>query len=84
LLATEAELTQRLAAQTALPIYATEAVPPFPAAEIALPSAALLAQFAAADRGIVATENLEPIYLREPYITLPKSRPGIPGIPPRQ
>ncbi|EDY18652.1 peptidase M22 glycoprotease [Chthoniobacter flavus Ellin428] len=78
LLATEEELKQRLGSCAALPIFATEAVLPFPAAQIALPSAALLARLAAANRGIIATENLEPIYLREPHITQPKQRPGIP------
>ena len=81
LLATEAELTQRLAALRALPVYATAAVPQFPAAQIALPSAALLSGLAAAERGIIATENLEPIYLREPHITQPKARLGIPPRP---
>jgi tRNA threonylcarbamoyladenosine biosynthesis protein TsaB len=78
LLATEAELTPRLAAAAPLPAFATAALPQFPAAQIALPSAALLARLAAAARGIVATDDLEPIYLREPHITQPKSRPGIP------
>ncbi len=77
LLATEAELAQHLERWAALPLLATAPVPQFPAAQIALPSAAILARLAAETRGIVATENLEPIYLREPYITQPKSRPGI-------
>lgn len=77
LLSTETELTQRLAACGTLPIYATEPVPQFPDARIALPSAIRLAHLAAASRGIIATENLEPIYLREPHITQPKQRPGI-------
>ncbi len=81
LLATEAELTQRLAAAGTLPVYATAAVPQFPVARIVLPSAVLLAHLAAAGRGITATGDLEPIYLREPHITQPKSRPGIPPRP---
>ncbi len=81
LLATEAELTERLQAAGTLPVYATAAVPQFPTARIVLPSAAILAKLAAAGRGIVATDNLDPIYLREPHITQPKVRPGIPPRP---
>lgn len=75
LLATEAELRERLAATT-LPVYATEAVPQFPEAQIALPAAVKLATLATANTGIIATDHLEPIYLREPHITQPKPRPG--------
>jgi tRNA threonylcarbamoyladenosine biosynthesis protein TsaB len=74
LLATAAELTHRLEAAASLPVLATEAVPPFPVAQVALPSASILARLAAAERGIVATETLDPIYLREPHITQPKPR----------
>jgi len=81
LLATEAELARRLETCGTLPVLATVEIPQFPAAQIALPSAAILARLAAAGRGIAATENLEPIYLREPHITQPKSRPGIPPRP---
>lgn len=73
LLATEAELAERLKSAADLPVFATEAVPQFPIAQIAVPSAAILARLAAAERGIVATDNLEPIYLREPHITQPKA-----------
>lgn len=81
LLASAAELTERLAAASGLPIYATAPVPQFPAAQIILPSAVVLAHLAATGRSIVAIDNLEPIYLREPHITQPKSRPGIPPRP---
>ena len=91
LLATETELRARLTATAAspstgtasttattpLPVYATEPVPQFPAARVALPAAIRLAHLAATARGITATEHLEPIYLREPHITQPKVRPGI-------
>lgn len=80
LLATEAELRDRLSA-IPLPIYATEPVPQFPQAQIALPSAVKLALNALTNTGIIATENLEPIYLREPHITQPKQRPGLPPRP---
>jgi len=73
LLTTEAELSVRLDALPDLAVFATEPVPGFPRAEMALPSASLLARLAAEGRGIVAERNLEPIYLREPHITRPKS-----------
>ena len=79
LLATEAELRERLSATT-LPVYATEAVPQFPEAQIALPSAVKLVALASTNTGIIATDNLEPIYLREPHITQPKQRPGLPPL----
>ena len=73
LLTTEAELTVRLDALPGLAVFATEPVPGFPRAEIALPSATILARLAAEGRGILAERDLEPIYLREPHITRPKS-----------
>jgi len=78
LLATREELSERLRGASELPVFATEEVPGFPQPAIALPSAAILARLAAENRGIVAEEDLEPIYLREPHITQPKSPPGIP------
>ena len=81
LLASADELSGRLGALPDLPVYATEPVPGFPGAQLALPSAAILARLAAEGRGIVAEKDLEPIYLREPHITQPKSRPGIPPRP---
>jgi tRNA threonylcarbamoyl adenosine modification protein YeaZ len=80
LLATAAELSQRLGS-AALPVLATEAVPAFPQAGLALPSAVRLATLAAAGRGIVAVDRLEPIYLREAHITQPKPRADIPRRP---
>ncbi len=77
LLATEAELRARLAAHAALPVFTSAPLAAFPAAQIALPSAARLARLANAARGITATGDLEPIYLREPHITLPKARPPL-------
>ena len=56
------------------PVFTCVALPAFPSAQIALPSAARLARLAEAGRGIVATDDLEPIYLREPHITQPKVR----------
>jgi tRNA threonylcarbamoyl adenosine modification protein YeaZ len=77
LLATETELQHRLSALDAVPVFATEAIPHFPRVRIAHPEATTIARLAAAQRGIVATEDLEPIYLREPHITYPKPRPPL-------
>lgn len=71
LLVTEAELRERLAANT-LPVFASEPLAIAPTVQVALPIASVLAQLAAAARGITARGDLEPIYLREPHITLPK------------
>ncbi len=73
LLVSAAELRTRLAAAT-LPVFTSEALPAFPEAALALPSARLLARLAATGRGITATRDLEPLYLREPHITAPKPR----------
>ena len=77
LLATETELLERIAAHAVLPVFTSALLAAFPAAHIALPSAARLARLAGAARGITATGDLEPIYLREPHITLPKARPPL-------
>jgi tRNA A37 threonylcarbamoyladenosine modification protein TsaB len=81
LLASELDLRARLDAAAGLPIFATVEVPQFPNTQIALPSAAILARLAADERAIVARNELEPIYLREPHITQPKPRLGIPPRP---
>ncbi len=77
LLASESELRERLTAHATLPVFTSAALAAFPGARIALPSAARLARFAGAGRGITARGDLEPIYLREPHITLPKVRPPL-------
>ena len=77
LLASESELCARLAAHASLPVFTSAALAAFPDAQIALPSAVRLARLAGAGRGITATGDLEPIYLREPHITLPKVRPPL-------
>lgn len=56
-----------------LPVFTTEPIAVFPSAVVAHPSARILALLASAGRGIVQTDNLEPIYLREPHITKPKN-----------
>jgi tRNA threonylcarbamoyl adenosine modification protein YeaZ len=73
LLATESELRARLAGKRGLPVFTSVAIPQFPDALIALPSAARIARIAAAGIGSPVKGDLEPIYLREPHITQPKT-----------
>jgi len=74
LLATEAELAARLRSGAGRAVFTTAEVAQFPGTPIALPSAVALARLAAEGRGIFARDDLEPIYLREPHITLPKPK----------
>jgi tRNA threonylcarbamoyl adenosine modification protein YeaZ len=69
----EGELREALA-WLGLSTYCPAPLPAFPETRLALPAARLLAQLADAERGIVATGDLEPIYLREPHITQPNPR----------
>jgi tRNA threonylcarbamoyladenosine biosynthesis protein TsaB len=73
-LMTEDELRDSLGRSPHLPVCASTALDGFPDARIVHPSAAILGRLAAADVGITARGDLEPIYLREPHITRPKPR----------
>jgi hypothetical protein len=53
-------------------IFATEKLPQFERAEIRYPSAKVLARLASDSNRSFAQPPLEPIYLREPHITVPK------------
>lgn len=56
-------------------IYASEQLPQFPQARLAFPSARRLAEIARAQSNeLVDAPILEPLYLREPYITKPSRR----------
>ncbi len=55
-----------------LSIFASEKLPQFKRAVIAYPSAILLAGLAQDSHRNFASPPLEPIYLREPHITIPK------------
>ena len=64
------EAEQRLSGLT--PLFATAPLSFFPGAVIRPPSAIILAQLAAENRGIRCRDMLDPIYLREPHITRPR------------
>jgi tRNA threonylcarbamoyladenosine biosynthesis protein TsaB len=58
-----------------MPVYASESLPQFPIAKLAYPSASRLAEIARLSAGDI-DGPLEPIYLREPHITVAKATPG--------
>jgi tRNA threonylcarbamoyladenosine biosynthesis protein TsaB len=59
--------------ESSVPLFASEPLPQFPKAMLAHPSARRLAEVAHGHVGeIVNTRSLEPIYLREPHITMPR------------
>jgi len=62
-----------------MPLYTTEQLPRFPQATLSFPLAARLAELGHAQFDeIDDTQSLEPIYLREPHITVPRvPRPSI-------
>jgi tRNA threonylcarbamoyladenosine biosynthesis protein TsaB len=73
LLCTRDELIARLGANTH-PVFASENIDAVPdGAVVAFPSARILAEIAATASGDDLRAPLEPIYLREPHITQPKS-----------
>jgi tRNA threonylcarbamoyladenosine biosynthesis protein TsaB len=65
-----ADLEMRISRSTT-PVYASELLPQFPLAKVAYPAAKKLTEIARAE--IDDTRSLEPIYLREPHITVPKA-----------
>lgn len=69
-LVTEEELRQKLDAQRDLPLVASEKLPQFPKSVLAYPAAEMLV--ALGETADPTEEILEPIYLRQPYITTPK------------
>jgi len=71
----EADLQCRLdALQDDVPIFCSNSLPQFPVAVIGYPSAELLARLARDSNRSFKLPPLEPIYLREPHITLPKAQ----------
>lgn len=74
LLLDEAALHARLADLNDWPVLVCDPLALLPMAIVAKPGALALARLAAQGRSIVAEGALEPLYLREPHITLPKAR----------
>ena len=73
-LKTAAELEATIGELT-MPVYASEPLPQFPVAKLAYPSAGRLVVIARLYPGDI-DGALEPIYLREPHITVAKATPG--------
>ena len=70
---TEEELKSKLGTTEAdMPIFCPESLPQFPNAVIRYPSALVLARLARGPQRSFSLPPLEPIYLREPHITMPK------------
>ena len=74
LLYTRDELVVRLSESTH-PVFASEEIADVPSAVRSYPSARVLAEIAREVPETGATYPLEPIYLREPHITYPKTSP---------
>jgi tRNA threonylcarbamoyladenosine biosynthesis protein TsaB len=74
ILQTSAEMDARIGELT-LPVYASEQLPQFPVAKLAYPSASRLVEIASLHADDI-DGALEPIYLREPHITVAKATPG--------
>jgi hypothetical protein len=72
-LMTEAELREKLAKiDKTMSIFTTEKLPQFERAELRYPAARVLARLATDSNREFAQPPLEPTYLREPHITIPK------------
>ena len=73
-LVTEGELRELLDTFPTQSCFTGVPLAAFPSAQVSPPSAVVLARLAAEGKGIVARGDLEPIYLREAHITIPKSQ----------
>lgn len=73
-LVTEKELQDKLARLNAeIPVFATERLLQFERAVVRYPSASILARLALDSNCTLARPPLEPIYLRDPFVTVPGS-----------
>ena len=71
----EEELKMKLAElRNDTPVFSSESLPHFPEATVRYPSARLLAQIAQDPKRKFSLPPLEPMYLREPYLTQPKTQ----------
>jgi len=69
----ESELKPKLeAVEMAMPVFASDSLPQFECAVVRFPSAIVLARLAREPQRSFSLPLLEPIYLREPHITMPK------------
>ena len=69
----EREMKEKLESiDPATPVLSSELLPQFPRAAICFPSARMLAILAKEPRRSFCLPPLEPLYLREPHITMPK------------
>lgn len=75
-LLSEADLKTRLASIDGLPVLSSDRLPQFPRLRASFPSAARLALLATNENQRFALPPLEPMYLREPHITVPKNTVG--------
>ena len=72
-LLSELELKAKLESlDVATPVFSSELLPQFQEAVVCLPSALILARLAEEPRRSFCLPPLEPLYLREPHITMPK------------
>jgi tRNA threonylcarbamoyladenosine biosynthesis protein TsaB len=67
------EVNERLSSVTTIPIYTSDELPQFAAAQLRFPSARLLCLRAQRFPQNLARAPLAPIYLREPHITTPRT-----------
>jgi tRNA threonylcarbamoyladenosine biosynthesis protein TsaB len=69
----EAELKPKLnAVEIAMPVFTSDSLPQFERPVVRFPSALVLARLAREPQLSFSLPPLEPIYLREPHITMPK------------
>jgi tRNA threonylcarbamoyladenosine biosynthesis protein TsaB len=74
ILFTEDELKRKLGTlRNDMAVFCSESLPQFPSAAIRYPSAQLLARLAQDSNRTFKLPPLEPIYLREPHITMPRT-----------
>jgi universal bacterial protein YeaZ len=69
----ETEMTTRISS-IGLPVYTSDDLPQFNAAQVRFPSAELLCRAATESPQNLIRAPLTPIYLREPHITTPRSK----------
>jgi tRNA A37 threonylcarbamoyladenosine modification protein TsaB len=69
----ESELTMKLnTIEIEMPVFTSDSLPQFERAVVCFPSAIVLARLAREPQRSFSLPPLEPIYLREPHITMPK------------